>query len=619
MPSLLKCHSDFSLFQENSFGRQFNLSAITVDGIAKQASLHGYTSVALTDYSSVSGVPQFIAACKSSGIKPLIGCNFYLPNKSTVITICKNFSGWVNLYKLISDANTESNYKGRPTIPLEALARKENISITGHIGSEIANNFFVDYRAAYAATSYDEAKSLVRPDWEKQTINVLDLYKQLFGDDLYISVQPLHQMPAAQIFMKAMRWLAPKHKLKLIGCPDVHYAQQTDHHVHRILLCSTFNGITLKNFNSKITQDDLDDIGKFFRADSFYIPDASSFLSLLTQHEIDNIEEINQKCESFNLSSQPEIPDYPGCDDPNKRLVELCREGWKKLSFCDDNQKKIYVDRVKYELQVLQDAGLSSYFLIVQDYFNFAKSQGWLVSPRGSSLGSLVSYLLGIGDIDPIKYNLIFERFYNPGRKSSLPDVDGDFPVEHRDEVCSYIKQRFKPEYTGHMITFGRMKGRAALKDVLRITEKCSFAEMNLITKHIPDESKISDQLQEMEDPSIIKWALINHSKALSAYCVIKENGELDGEYAEEFKYAIKLSGINRATGKHAGGIVIGRRPLYDCCPLVRDKGTGEPLPAFEMEDIEKIGLVKYDILGCAALDKIAAVVNDIRNGCDDE
>ena len=283
----------------------------------------------------------------------------------------------------------------------------------------------------------------------------------------------------------------------------------------------------------------------------------------------------------------------------------------------DEADIQNYVNRINYELGVLQGAGLSSYFLIVQDIVRFVRSNGWLPGPgRGSAAGCLVSYLVGITSIDPIKYGLIFDRFYNAGRNTehhiSMPDIDIDVPINKREDIINYIKDTYGQDKVSQMITFNTMKGRGALKDVLRVYDNISFNEMNLITKHIPDEAKIADELQSMKDEtgdaSIIKWALINNSKELSQWCYLDENDSLQGPLAKRFEQAIRLEGTKTNQSKHAAGIAISSNQLAEICPMVYDTKTKQLIAGMEMQDLEYLGIVKFDILGVAVLDKIMTI-----------
>jgi DNA polymerase-3 subunit alpha len=300
----------------------------------------------------------------------------------------------------------------------------------------------------------------------------------------------------------------------------------------------------------------------------------------------------------------------------------LARVGWKKLlidtgKVKNDLDKQKYLDRFTEELKVIKSANLFGYFLIVQDIIKYVNDAGWMSGPgRGSAAGCLISYLIGITQIDPVEYDLLFERFYNAGRNSadhiSLPDIDMDVPAQKRDDVINYLREKYGVEHVSQMITFGRLQGRSAIKEVLRINEACSFAEMNAITKSVPNEAEISDQLAEMddEDRSIIKWALINRSKELQDFCHIDNNGDIVGDYAEYFKQAIEIEGTFKTQGKHAAGVVISANPLHTVCPMVKQKNGTEKIAGLEMADLEALGHVKFDVLGITLLDKLMYISN---------
>jgi len=235
----------------------------------------------------------------------------------------------------------------------------------------------------------------------------------------------------------------------------------------------------------------------------------------------------------------------------------------------------------------------------------------------------MVSYLVGITAIDPIKYGLIFDRFYNAGRNSadhiSMPDIDVDVPITKRENVIEYIKNKYGYDKVSQMITFNTMKGRGALKDVLRAYGNISFEEMNNITKHIPDEAKIADELQDMKEEygeaSIIKWALENKSDELKDFCYIDEMGNLAGPLAKRFEQAIRMEGTKTNQSRHAAGIAISPFPLGEVCPMVYDTKNDQMIAGMEMQDLENLGIIKFDILGIAMLDKIMAIQDLIKKG----
>ena len=287
------------------------------------------------------------------------------------------------------------------------------------------------------------------------------------------------------------------------------------------------------------------------------------------------------------------------------------------------------MERIKYELSILQGAGLSSYFLIVQDIVDHVRKQNWLPGPgRGSAAGCLVSYLIGITSIDPIKYNLLFDRFYNSGRNTadriSMPDIDVDVPVEKREQIIRYIKDKYGHDKVSQMITFNTIKGRGAIKDVLRVYGNINFEEMNKITKNIPDEAKIADDLQEMKEEtgesSIIRWALENEGDKLKEWCFIDKDNRLQGPLAKRFEQAIRLEGTKVNQSKHAAGVAITNNALASICPMIYDTKTKMNIAGMEMEDLESMGVVKFDILGVAMLDKIMFVSDYLNTeGVDNE
>ena len=393
----------------------------------------------------------------------------------------------------------------------------------------------------------------------------------------------------------------------------VYYVTKDEAEAHRVLLCSGMK-TTLPKIQSLMNSGEEVKNKEFFTSDDFYLPEPDEVKD--SDEEIQLLNKICDMCESYEIAAKPMLPKFqcPEGVDEDEHLTNLCREGWKSRlipqgKIADPDKKQEYLDRIKKELDVIFKASLSGYFLIVQDIINSVKERGWLAGPgRGSAAGCLVSYLIGVTEVDPIEYDLIFERFYNEGRNTedytSLPDIDMDIPAEHRDEVIDYIKEKYGSNKVGQMITFGRLQGRAALKEVLRINDAVSFMEMNTITEGIPDEAVISDQLELMEDKSIIRWTLENEPDGLKNWCSIDEDGNLVGSLAHMFEQAIKIEGTNKSQGKHPAGVIISKHVLADTCPMTIDK-TGDPIVAFEMTALETQGHVKFDVLGIDLLSKI--------------
>lgn len=394
----------------------------------------------------------------------------------------------------------------------------------------------------------------------------------------------------------------------------IYYVDQSDAECHRIMLCGK-----LKTTLKKIKNVEHDYTQFFTGEDKWHLNgqnhDGPNSVGLTTSKIVD-------RCEEYDLADQPSFPTFecPEGFDEDEYLTELCREGWKKKLLPSDKvtdvaDRDIYRDRIKHELKVIFKAQLSGYFLIVQDIIKWVKERGWLAGPgRGSAAGCLVSYLLDITEVDPIEFDLIFERFYNEGRNTdgnvAIPDIDMDVPAEHRDEVIAYIKEKYGEENVAQMITFGRLQGRSAIKEVLRMNDAVSFAEMNEITDSIPDEARISDQLELMEDKSVIRWTLENDPEALKNWVFVNDDDKLDGPLANLFEQAINIEGTNKSQGKHPAGVIISRHKLSDVCPMTVDK-DGHPIVAFEMNPLETQGHVKFDVLGIDLLSKIMEICED--------
>jgi DNA polymerase-3 subunit alpha len=325
-------------------------------------------------------------------------------------------------------------------------------------------------------------------------------------------------------------------------------------------------------------------------------------------------------CEKYNILDQPQLPPFQCPDNLSEAeyLKKLTNDRIKQLNLNQD-----YIDRLNYELSVLTEANLAGYFLIIKDIVDHIRKNDWLPGPgRGSAAGALVSYLLNITTIDPIKYDLIFERFYNAGRNSkdriSMPDIDVDVPIEKRENVIEYIKSVYGHTKVSQMITFNTLKGRGALKEVLRVYDTISFDEMNKITENIPDEAKIADELQEMKEEygeaSIIRWALENDADKLREWCYIDDNNELQGPLSKRFEQAIRLEGVKCHQSKHAAGIAVSSKDLSNICPMIYDSKTEQHIAGMEMADLESIGVIKFDILGVALLDKIMQIKSFLAN-----
>ena len=611
--------------------------------VADRCSELGYTSCAVTDHGTISGAISFVRAMKDKNIKPILGCEFYLSEQSCqvkdksnrslshLVVLAKNKAGWDKLIQATSRSNDEDVFYFKPRLDLDLLGTycDGNLaSFSGHMGSDLANILFTNYREGYNAATYEEATAALDPDWRKKAVYLAEKYREIFGsENFFIEIQLIDKdnAPSTILIAECLRQVSKDTGIPCVATADSHYPTKQDASDQRLLLCSSVK-TTLNKIESKMSAGEDVGLSSFFRSNNYHIPSSEEIESINTEEEIQNSSLISDMCEEYDILGSPILPKFKCPNDltEDEYLRELCRHGWRDLlkaanKIEDPGKLNSYLDRIKKELSVIQDANLSGYFLIVRDIVNYVKSNEWLPGPgRGSAAGCLVSYLVGITQVDPIEHDLIFERFYNAGRNTddhiSLPDIDIDVPAERRDDTINYIRSKYGNNKVGQMITFGRLQGRGALKEVFRVHEACTFDEMNTITKNIPQEHEISDQLQDMDEPSIIKWALINQPEGLKEWCHVNEDEQIEGKYSKLFEQAIRLEGTYKSQGKHAAGVVISSENLSEVCPMVRDKHGEEKVAGLEMQDLESMGHVKFDVLGINFLDKIMKIIKDTSN-----
>jgi len=599
--------------------------------IAERCQEIGATSCALTDHGNIAGSVKFYTEMKKKGIKPILGCEIYVcdqdpkiktkENKDLThfVILAKNYEGWKSLIRIVSESNQPDHFYHKPRLNIDTLAQYCNnnvIGFCGHAGSYLADKISADNQ--------------LLGDWRNIGIDQIGKLKDVFGkDNFFLEAQLMDSVnsPIQTVLTGAMRDLAKITNTKIISTPDAHYCRKEDAVDQRVLLCNNLK-TTFPEISRKISNDEEVPLGCFFTSDNFHILSPEEMGHFHTEEEMENTKLVDALCENYNILDKPHLPPFP-CPDgtnPDEYLRQLCRNGWrdKIANNIDKDLQNDYVNRIKYELEVLQGADLSSYFLIVQDIVNYVRTNNWLPVPgRGSAAGCLVSYLIGITSIDPIKYGLLFDRFYNAGRNSkdhiSMPDIDVDVPINKRENVIEYIKQCYGADKVSQMITFNTIKGRGAIKDVLRVYGNISFDEMNKITKSIPDEAKIADDLQEMKEEtgeaSIIRWALENEPDKLKEWCYIDEKNELQGPLAKRFEQAIRLEGTKSNQSKHAAGIAISAQPLNTLCPMVYDSKNDQLIAGMEMQDLEALGIIKFDILGVAMLDKIMTIQDILSKG----
>jgi DNA polymerase-3 subunit alpha len=664
----LHCHSHYSLLDGLSQPHQ----------LAERCASLQYPACAITDHGSVSGVVQFMKAlknvcvcghqkaihsnkkCQLTGCrcqeynpfkcKPILGCEFYIckypaaqkdnANRplSHLVVLAKNLEGWKGLIQAVSEASRPENvYYDKPRLSLEELAQfsKGNwVAFSGHPGSDLGNIVFKDkFREAYRARTFEEAEGFLSPTWQEDLTAATGKHIELFGrENFFMEIQLVDyaNLHAQRVMINPQRKVARALGIETLATADCHYPSKEDAPDQRVLLCSQFK-TTLSRVEGQLERGEDVTLGGFFRSNSYYMPRQEYIDGLNAPEECKTSLKIAEMCEEYDILSKPILPhfDCPHNHTPESYLRELAREGWKNLIWGKIAEKDVpkYIERINHELEVLTGAGLSSYFLIVQDYCNWARNQGMMLNVgRGSSAGSLLIYLLGITEVDPIPNNLFFERFYNAGRNTadrvSLPDVDTDVPKYRRPELIEYIEKKYGADRVSQMVTFQTLKGRSAITTVLSVHEAAPFDEIKKISKQIPADSQISGDLQEMKEEtgtaSIIRWALENIPAGLKDYCYLDKKGNLQGPMAIHFAQAIRLEYTKKASSKHASGIVIGNDTLSNICPMMYDKKDKKLMLGVEMNDAEAMGLPKFDILGLALLDKLQDIEKDI-NGEDND
>ena len=565
---------------------------------------------------------------QKADLKPLLGVEAYVckedasiknernKHNSHLCIIAKNDEGWRDMVEMVSKSNDKEFFYYKPRLDLnrilEFASRGNLMAFSGHINSNIANSL------------YDDNKDL-SVNWRKSATHMAEAFKDAFGENFFLEVQlmDVEACPQQKEIADCVRQISKDTGIPCVASQDAHYARKEDAIDQRILLCTNLN-TTLQQANRPEFG-----MGAFFRSQQYHIPSYDEMKQWHTDEELENTLLFASQVEKYSkILRSPILPKFP-CPNgmsPDEYLRQKCREGWKQKiqNRVSKDRHKEYGERVEHELQVLQGAGLSSYFLIVADILEYVRSNGWLPSPgRGSASGCMVSYLCGITGIDPIPYGLIFSRFYNSGRNVdghiSMPDIDVDVPKYAREKVIDYIRQKYGKDHVGQMVTFQTMKGRGAIKNVLRAHGGMTFFEMNEVSKPIIEEHKITDELQKMKeetgDSSIIRWCLEYTPEKLEQWCRIDDNGKFSGPLASRFEQAIRLEGTKTVQSKHAAGIVVTPEPLHKMCPIITDKESGDKLAAFEMNCLEASGGLKLDILGITNLDKSMGAAQDLLRG----
>jgi DNA polymerase-3 subunit alpha len=590
--SHLHNHSQFSLLD----------GASKISSMFKKAKEDHMPAVAITDHGNMFGVFQFVAEAGKHGVKPIVGCEFYLVSdrhkqaftkevkdkRFHQLFLAKNPEGYQNLIKLCSLGFMEGMYSKYPRIDKELVLKyhKGLIATTCCLGASVPQ--------AILRSGEDEA--------EKEFKWWLDL----FGEDYYVEVQN-HHIPEQQVVNEVLLRFAKKYNVKVIASNDSHYLDQKDANAHDILLCIN-TGEKQSTPSYKDIEGDFDMKGKRFAFynDQFYFKTTQEMTDLWSHlpEAIDNTNEIVGKVEILELKKDVLLPNFTipstflSQDDFLEHLTMM-------------GAKKRYVDisveveeRIKFELHTIKTMGFAGYFLIVADFINAGKDLGVYVGPgRGSAAGSVVAYCLGITNIDPIKYNLLFERFLNPDRKS-LPDIDTDFDDEGRQKVIDYVVEKYGRNQVAHIATYGTMAAKMSLKDVARVLD-LPLSESNALAKLVPERPKIT--LERIFNASLTGDGSLADRENLSSDELeqvkqlrqLKSAGGLTSRVIES---AMILEGSVRGTGIHAAGIIIAPHDLTDILPVATSKDVSLLITQFDGSVIENAGVIKMDFLGLKTL-----------------
>ncbi len=561
-------HSQYSLLD----------GALTFDDMMQKAKQHNMHSIALTDHGNMFGVIDFYLKAKEYDIKPIIGCEFYVARGSRfekqsvkgisdaayhLIALAYNEEGYKNLMQLATLAYIEGFYY-RPRIDLEILSKysKGLIGLSACLAGEIP----------YWISQGDI----------KQAIEKAELYQDIFGKgNFYLELQ-YHNLKEQEAVNREIINIHKKTGIPLVVTNDAHYLNREDADAHEILLCI--------QTGKKLS----DEKRMRFGSDEFYLKTPEEMYELFPDYEeaYKNTLAIAERVDLSLKLDQNLLPNYevPEGYDVNSYFNHLVEEGLKKRF------KEITPEireRVDYELSIINKMDFPGYFLIVWDFINYAKTHGIPVGPgRGSAAGSIISYALGITEINPLEYDLLFERFLNPER-FEFPDIDVDICKVRREEVIKYVENKYGHDHVSQIITFMNLKAKATIKDVARVLD-IPFGEANKISSLIPSSLniKLADAIKEVPE--------LNH---------IIEKGEKEKKL---FEVALKLEGLVRNPGKHAAGIVISREPLTNYTPLFKDTDNNISTQ-YNMEALAKIGLVKMDLLGLATLTIIDWAVKLIK------
>ncbi len=561
----LHVHTQYSLLD----------GAIRIPDLIKRVQEFKMSAVALTDHGNLFGAMDFYRHVQAAGLKPIIGCEVYVARGSRtdrnsrvgeesnnhLILLCENEKGYRNLCQLVTKAYFEGFYY-KPRIDKQLL-----------------ENYHEGLVCLSACLSGEVPSRILQGD-EKGAKKAAAWFRDLFGPDRYYLELQSNGLTDQDRANKGLIALAKKLDIRTVATNDCHYLNRTDARVHEVVLCVQTGKLLKDEDRLRLGTDQF-----YFKA-----PAEMEVAFDQTPEAIKATREIAERCSLLLDFGEVHMPrfDLGNGESLRDRFAIEAEAGFQKRLLhlkpfgLDESKGKAYRERLDREIKLIQDMGFSGYFLIVADFIAFAKRNSIPVGPgRGSAAGSLAAYSLGITDIDPIRYELLFERFLNPERKS-MPDVDVDFCMAGRDKVLEYVSGKYGKDKVAQIITFGRMQAKAAIRDVGRVLGM-PYADVDRISKLVPEKVGITLGEAIKEEPGL------------------KEAIDRSPQVADLIQIARGLEGLTRHVSTHAAGVVISDKPLVEHLPLYRG-AKGETLTQFDMTWVEKIGLVKFDFLGLKTL-----------------
>ena len=563
--------------------------ACTVEDLVLAAKKNNMHAVALTDHGVMFGVSEFYKKAKKEGIKPIVGMEAYIVIDRTrfdksgefengrkkskhynhLLLLAKNKTGYKNLIKLTTIGHLEGFYY-RPRIDLETLKKySEGLVCTS------------------ACPAGPIATPLINDDYAKARSTAIIL-KEIFGDDFYLEIQD-HGMEIEKPVLSGMPKLAKDIGAKLVATNDIHYIEKDHSIAHNILIM----------LGDKTGTADYKDLR--YGTDQIYFKSADEMKQIFKNYKggIENTLEIDEKINLELDFGDYHFPIFPIPENSTAKSLDeyLVQLSYERLDKKIKNITPEVEERFKYELEVINKMGYAGYFLIVQDFINASKKRGIPVGPgRGSAAGSLVAYALGITNVNPLQYNLLFERFLNPARKS-MPDIDVDFADDKREEVISYVKEKYGEDSVAQIITFNRLSSKQVIRDVARVL-KIPIPQVDNITKWIPSKfGRVFTIDQALAEVPELAW--------------LKKSE--DPTIRELLKYARILEGMNRNASKHAAGVVITPGDVSEFVPLATYGDEGVIVTQFNMKDLEDAGLLKMDFLGLDTLSIIRDTIDLVK------